>query len=123
MTVSPSDTRPADTRADPNDDPSNPFGGYRLDGTYWAGPAGIRCALAVLIEMSVLLRVSGSTPEGERTKRVRTRAAELRAKYSLDELQAMEVARRQVRTQTRSGHPFYARPMKPANSGRKRRAA
>lgn len=43
----------------------------------------------------------------------------MQRKYSLSELQAMEAARRQHR----SGFGLYGRPVKPATSGRKRRAA
>ena len=105
-------------RFDSNDDPSNPFGGYRLDGLYVFGPAGIKCVLAAMIANSIF-RAFGSTPEGERRVKVRTRADELRRRYSLSELQSMEVARRQVR----SGFGLYGRAVKPKNSGRKRRVA
>jgi hypothetical protein len=105
-------------RPDANDDPEHPFGGYRLDGLYVFGPRSITCALAALIADSLLL-VTGTSQSGERTARIRYRAAELRRKYSIPELQAMEVARRQVR----SGYGLYGRPAKPATSGRKRRVA
>jgi hypothetical protein len=94
------------------------YGGYRLDGLYVFGPAGIRCVLAALIAESLLL-VSGSTPEGERRMLIRERADKLRRTYTIPALQAMEVARRQFR----SGYGLFGRPTKPANSGRKRRVA
>lgn len=109
-------------RPDRNDDPERPFGGYRPDGLYVFGPKGERCSLAQLIAFS-LLRVTGSTPEGERKVKIRTRAAELRAKYSLSELQAMDVARRQMQPRMTRVGGFLKPAGKRPNSGRKRRAA
>jgi hypothetical protein len=109
-------------RPDRNDDPEDPFGGYRLDGLYAFGPVGMRCVLAAMIYNS-LLRVTGSTPEGERKVKVRTRATELRAKYSLSELQAMDVARRQMQPRLTYVGGFLKPSGKRPNSGRKRRVA
>src|SRR5262245_45937964 len=61
---------------DRNDDPSNPFGGYRLDGLYVFGPRGMRCSLAILIAMS-LLRVSGSSTRGLRVCLIADRSREM----------------------------------------------
>jgi hypothetical protein len=105
---------------DPNDDPENPFGGYRLDGLYALGPLGMRCALAALIAHS-LLRVTGRTAYGERRAWIRERAEEKRRRFTPAELRAMELERRQARPQ--SGYGLYGRSTKPTTSGRKRRAA
>lgn len=94
------------------------FGGYRQDGLFAIGPNGMYCVLAKLIADSLLV-VSGSTFDGMRRAHIRERADYLRRTYSIPELQAIEAARRQ----TRSGYGLYGRSVKPANSGRKRRAA
>jgi hypothetical protein len=72
-------------RPDRNDDPEDPFGGYRLDGLYAFGPVGMRCALAAMIYNSLLI-VTGSTPEGERKVKVR------RARPSSGEVQPVGAA-------------------------------
>lgn len=98
------------------------YGGHRPDGLYVFGPEGMACVLGKLIDELIaesLCRVTGSTRDGLRRAQVRQQADYLRSKYDVSELQAREAARRQMR----SGHPFFARPVKPKNSGRKRRAA
>lgn len=94
------------------------FGGYNELGLYVFGPAGMRCVLAMLIADS-LVRVFGTTAEGERRAKVRNNAARLQNTYTPDELREMERERRQ----SRSGYGLYGRPAKPATSGRKRKAA
>lgn len=108
---------------DRNDDPSNPFGGYRLDGLYVFGPVGMRCVLAALIADS-LLRVTGRTAYGERKVWIRERAEEKRRLYTPSELREMERQRRQGLPQrmTRVGR-FLESSAKRPNSGRKRRVA
>lgn len=102
---------------DRNDDPLNPFGGYRLDGTYWCGPAGIRCVLAVLIARSLLI-VTASSPEGERKQRVTYRGREAQRRREMDgDEDIIPVPPKLARIGA-----FYA-PRKPANSGRKKTAA
>lgn len=104
-------------QSDRNDDPSNPFGGYRLDGTYVFGPAGMRCVLAVLIGVT-WLAVSASTPEGERKQRVTYRGREAQRRREMDgDEDIIPVPPKLARI-----GGFYA-PRKPATSGRKRRAA
>jgi hypothetical protein len=92
------------TPQDPNDDPERPFGGYRPDGLYVFGPTGMRCSLAALIEMSKLLRVTASSPDGERKQRVTYKGREAKA--------------RQVRI-----GGYWVDSGKRPTSGRKRRAA
>lgn len=122
---------------DRNDDPANPYGGYRLDGLYAFGPKGMKCALAVLIAFS-LLRVSGSSPHGSRRCKVvnQGREAIRRAHRWRDngsdpdddeadfyrEVLAIQAGKDQ-RIRLRSGYGLYGRATKPANSGRKRRVA
>jgi hypothetical protein len=111
-------------RCDRNDDPENPFGGYRADGLYALGPLGMRCALGILIDQLIarsLVRVRGRSPDAERIAKIRTRGADLQRKFTPAELREMERERRQPRLTYVGG--FLKSSGKRPNSGRKRRVA
>jgi len=93
---------------------------YRSDGLYAFGPASMRCALAFLVYFT-FCAVSAATPEGERRRRVVEAGRDEIRKRERD--QSLGLDYEPVRPQIRSGHPFYARPLKPATSGRKKKAA
>lgn len=115
------------------DDPDYPWDyehrprDHNEQGLYAEGPKGEHCSLARLIELSKLLRITASSPDAERKRRVRLSATQLRAKYTPEELQRRyEADQRRIREggsrQMWVGGYLKSSGKRP-NSGRKRRVA
>ena len=86
------------------------YGGHNQQGLYVHGPAGIRCALAVLVYFTYCA-VSAATPENERKQRVTYRGRDAQRRLTDGEEPPMRMVGR------------FLCPAKPATSGRKRKAA
>lgn len=117
-----------------------PYGGDDAQGLYRYGPRGPFCVLAILLAYSFCAITESATPDGERRQRVDGKAKDsLRAArrwrddfacdpydddaeyYALVLEIAGEPVERRSRVSWNGGR--YNRPVRPANSGRRKKAA
>lgn len=107
------------TRVDPNDDPANPYGIDRPDGTYHFGPKGPICVLALLIAFTFCAS-ERAIPENERRQRVAYRGRRMR------ELRDEGLVTDEPKPWVGPRYGYVGKfnlPRKPANSGRRKKAA
>lgn len=106
-------------RVDPNDDPQNPYGTYRPDGLYFFGPKGPISVLALLIAFT-FCNSERTVPENARRQRVAYRGRRMK------ELRNDGLIEDEPRPWLGPRYGYVGKfnlPRKPANSGRKRKAA
>lgn len=123
---------------DRNDDPDNPYGGYDAAGLYIFGPRGPICVLALLVYYTFCV-TSSATPDGQRRERVAGKAQDaLRAArrwrddpkginwrdvHADHHAAVLRCAGEPVEDRRFAYVGRFTGPRKPANSGRRKKAA